>query len=153
MTDKVTYNKAKKIQYKRPNQIEIPTEIREYFLKKGMKLRWIRYKIGEEIDTSNLNYKTSEGYSLVRLDEIPEDLLKKFVNNTVTDAVFGSMMVRGDLTLAKIPVEAAEARREFYREEAARLNDSIKHNVQKGGVEYSVKTRVALGRRANFAED
>lgn len=83
----------------------------------GYKHRWIRAESGGQEDRINVTGKLREGYELVRSDEYPE-----FSSPTVDDGRHAGVISVGGLMLARIPVETAEERREYYQ---SRTHDQL----------------------------
>lgn len=145
-TGKETYNP--------PERLVFPEEVKARFLDEGFYLRWIRYKIGNEIDSHNISNRLREGYSFVKPDEA-QDIVELLQLDS--KSVQGVVM-NGDLALAKIKIEKAEARQEYYEDLAKRHEASYMRDVERQGdrripitnSSYSVSK---TGRSAEFAKD
>jgi hypothetical protein len=140
--------------YNPPERLVFPEEVKQRFLDEGFYLRWIRYKIGNEVDSHNLSNRLREGYTLVKQDEA-EDIIELLQLDT--RSVQGAIM-NGDLALAKIKIEKAEARQEYYEDLARKHEASYMRDVERQGDRripisnnsYSVSK---TGRSAEFAKD
>ncbi len=76
----------------------------------GFKHRWIRAETRGFDDRKNISSRLREGYELVRKDEYP-DFEAPVIDAGRHEGVFGV----GGLLLARIPVETAAERNEYYR--------------------------------------
>ena len=76
----------------------------------GIKYRWLRVSMGGEDDARNIAKKKREGYEFVRKEEHPD-----FDVPVHESGKYAGVIGSGDLVLAKIPVEMAEAKNEYYQ--------------------------------------
>lgn len=141
--------------YRPPTDLEISEKVRSRFLNKGMKLRWIRYKIQGELDQNNIFRHMKEHASFVKPEEVPEMINTVEIINT---GKVENMVTIGDLALVKIPVEAAEARREYYQSQTANQLGAIKRDLMKHDTKVmpmydDSRSSTKTGKNAHFASD
>jgi len=86
----------------------------------GYKYRWIRYELLGEDHSRNVFERTRQGYELVRPDE-----LNGFETDVMSEGKHEGVVRSGDLVLAKVPLEIANARTEYYDNQAKRLQQSV----------------------------
>jgi hypothetical protein len=80
----------------------------------GYRYRWIRAEMMGEQDRINISKRNREGYELVR----PEELDGNFELPTMDDGRHAGVIAVGGLLLAKIPVETANERKNYYANQA-----------------------------------
>ncbi len=90
----------------------------------GFQHRWIRAETRGFDDTKNISAKMREGWELVRKDEFP-DFEAPVIDTGKYEGVFGV----GGLMLARIPVETAKERSEYF---------SSKNHDQMEAVDYDM---------------
>lgn len=133
--------------------LEVPPSVKNRFLGEGYVLKWVRISIRGEHDYKNLGMKQAEGWEFVRPSEVPE-LVQGF--QIQEDERFGgSVLIRGDVALAKLPVEWMEAKKEAVRERTEALTQALeeqlaRHSNAKMPISDSSTRRVKTGRLASF---
>jgi len=131
---------ARKTVYTPPNLLGIPDALKAWARSNGMHLRWVRWQIEGQDDVRNLTKRKNEGYTLVKESEIPEHIRGEMdVGRTGRSE---GILINGDVALAQVPVELAEARREYYEEQ---------HNMQEEALNADLLQTPGLsdrGRRA-----
>ena len=76
----------------------------------GYKHRWIRERVMDYDDKSNVFKRRREGYELVRAEEYPD-----FETPTIDEGKNAGVIGQGGLLLARIPEEVADSRNEYFR--------------------------------------
>ena len=89
----------------------------------GYTNRWIRAEtIGVE-DRDNVSARLSEGFELVRAEELSVEDRKKYT--TVDEGQHAGVVKRGGLLLARIPNETREERNSYYAARAQTQQDAV----------------------------
>jgi len=90
----------------------------------GFKHRWIRAEVRGFEDRTNISSRMREGYELVRRDEYPD-----FEAPTVESGKYEGVFGVGGLLLARIPLETAAARTEYFERKNAAQIEAIETDV------------------------
>ena len=80
----------------------------------GYKHRWIRERVMDYDDKSNVFKRRREGYELVRADEYPD-----FETPTIDEGKNAGVIGQGGLLLARIPEEVADSRNDYFRKKTS----------------------------------
>jgi hypothetical protein len=108
---------AENFQYAERGELDIPEYVQKKFENDGYKLRWVRWKLNGEEDSSNIfRAKSKDYYDFVRRNEIPKKYLDFFSMHEADR--YGELLIKGDLALMKTPIGANLARKEKYENEA-----------------------------------
>lgn len=107
---------TRKVTYVPPNLLGLDEGLVDHFAKKNMKLRWIRHSQSGQADTKNLIYREREGWTPVKVNELPEEYQGQFDLSDV--GKHEGVIINNDVMLAMIPVEMAEARKEYFEQAA-----------------------------------
>ena len=122
------------------SQIEIPERVKERFLKLdgGYKLRWVRFREGVSgaDDVANVHKRRALRYSFVKAEEVPE--LQGGLRQTQTSN-FGDLITVGDLALAKVPLEYAEAHSAALAEKVMRVSQNALSEINKPGIKSMIR--------------
>ena len=95
----------------------------------GYTNRWIRAEtIGVE-DRDNVSARLSEGFELVRAEELSVEDRKKYT--TVDEGQHAGVVKRGGLLLARIPNETREERNSYYAARAQTQQDAVDNDLMK----------------------
>ena len=95
----------------------------------GYTNRWIRAEtIGVE-DRDNVSARLSEGFELVRAEELSVEDRKKYT--TVDEGQHAGVVKRGGLLLARIPNETREERNSYYAARAQTQQDAVDNDMMK----------------------
>ena len=92
----------------------------------GYKHRWIRAEVRGFDDQKNISARLREGYELVRKDEYP-DFEAPVVESGKYEGVFGV----GGLLLARLPLETAEERNEYFRQRHSDQLEAVDHDMMR----------------------
>ena len=92
----------------------------------GFKHRWVRAESLGFQDTKNVSGRIRSGYELVRADEYPESDYP-----VVEDGKYAGVIGVGGLVLARVPIEIAQSRTDYY----TRMHDdkikAVDHELKK----------------------
>ena len=111
---------------KRPTTWTPPSSLDAPAPKDGYVHRWIRLEILGTDDTKNVSSKLRSGWELVRADEYPEQSF-----STIDTGKYAGVIGHGGLALARIPVELAKARDEYFAKRTKEREDAINNDIYK----------------------
>tara|TARA_R100001463_G_scaffold28104_1_gene64582 strand:- start:489 stop:959 length:471 start_codon:yes stop_codon:yes gene_type:complete len=114
-------HQKRKVTYTPPSYLDAPKPNDD-----GIKYRWLRVSMGGEDDARNIAKKKREGYEFVRKEEHPDFDVPVHESGKYT-GVIGS----GDLVLAKIPTEMAEAKKEYYEGKTQTQTEAVDADILK----------------------
>ena len=114
-------HQKRKITYTPPSYLDAPKPNVE-----GVKYRWLRVSTGGEDDARNIAKRKREGYEFVRKEEHPD-----FDVPVHESGKYAGVIGSGDLVLAKIPVEMAEAKNEYYQKRTQSQTDAVDADILK----------------------
>jgi hypothetical protein len=92
----------------------------------GFKFRWIRESVRGYEDNKNVISRLRQGYELVRADEYPD-----FDFPSEAEGKHAGIVSVGGLLLAKVPVEIAKERNEYYSQLANDQQDAVDNDLLK----------------------
>ena len=95
----------------------------------GYTYRWIRAEIVGQEDRKNVTSRLSEGFDLVRSDELHTSDQDRF--DTLQQGKHAGVVARGGLLLAKIPNETREERNSYYAQRAQTQQDAVDNDLMK----------------------
>ena len=95
----------------------------------GYTYRWIRAEIVGQEDRKNITSRLSEGFDLVRSDELHNSDQDRF--DTLQQGKHAGVVARGGLLLAKIPNETREERNSYYAHRAQTQQDAVDNDMMK----------------------
>ena len=95
----------------------------------GYTYRWIRAEIVGQEDRKNITSRLSEGFDLVRSDELDSSDQDRF--DTLQQGKHAGVVARGGLLLAKIPNETREERNSYYANRAKTQQDAVDNDMMK----------------------
>jgi len=114
---------ARKTVWSPPRQLDAPEP------PEGFKYRWLRESIQGQPDDKNITSRLREGYELVRDDELSaEDKLKY---PSLAEGKYKGVIGVGGLLLAKIPLELAKSRNEYFERKSMETQEAIDNEVLK----------------------
>lgn len=120
-------DQARKLEWKDPNQLDVPESVVEYFKGEGYGLRWIRVIDPEtkKPDSKNVYDRQREGYEFVRAEEVPSWEYAP----SLDIGKWGDLIVIGDLALAKLPLEIDRDRKRKMREKTQAISNAIEQEL------------------------
>ena len=95
----------------------------------GYTYRWIRAEIVGQEDRKNVSSRLSEGFDLVRSEELEDSDQDRF--DSVQQGKHAGVVARGGLLLAKIPNETREERNSYYAARAQTQQDAVDNDLMK----------------------
>ena len=113
--------KARVQQWKPPSALDAPEP------PVGYKHRWIRERVMEYDDRSNIHKRLREGYELVRAEEVENASDYPVVDDGKYKGVVGV----GGLLLAKVPIEIAKQRQEYMTDRHKQKTEAIDNDLMK----------------------
>lgn len=150
----------KPYEYVPPNEFDIPPSLKEAFLEKGFYLRWIRVFLDGKEDKKNIGERLREGYTFVQMDEVAEadPIFVAGVDESNLGRT-GEILTVGDVALAKILIEKAEARKRFFEGRALQFEEAedtklMASNNRIMPIEIKKSSKISTGgRKQNFAPE
>ena len=117
-----------------------------------MALRWIRINLRGKDDYTNVGKRVQEGWQFVDINEVPEIQHTSFVRD---EGRYTGAVCRGDLALAKMPLEKAENRQKFYENKGLEMVDAVNQqlmsqNDSRMPIRNNSKSQVTKGRPPKF---
>lgn len=136
------------------NWLEIPNAVKQRFESEGYTLKWVRIKLKNDDDYKNIGLKLRDGWTFVTPQEAPE----MSTGFQIGESKLGSLVVRGDVALAKAPIEKIKAKKQRVRERTAAMTAAInanlmEHSDRRMPITNSSVSRVSRGKTAQFDED
>ena len=95
----------------------------------GYTYRWIRAEIVGQEDRKNVSSRLSEGFDLVRSEELDDSDQDRF--DSVQQGKHAGVVARGGLLLAKIPNETREERNSYYAARAQTQQDAVDDDLMR----------------------
>ena len=95
----------------------------------GYTYRWIRAEIVGQEDRKNVSSRLSEGFALVRSEELDDSDQDRF--DSVQQGKHAGVVARGGLLLAKIPNETREERNSYYAARAQTQQDAVDNDLMR----------------------
>jgi len=146
---------SERLEFKEYSPLDIPEGVIRRFASQGMKLRWIRVLLKNDDDYNNVGKRTSEGWEIVQADEVPEIVQNSFVREAGNR--YEGAVCRGDLALAKMPIELAQSRQEFYQNKSRQAVQAVNDQLMNASdsrmpISNNSKTKVSRGRQASFQD-
>ena len=92
----------------------------------GYKHRWIRERVMEYDDRSNIHKRLREGYELVRAEEYPD-----FDAPVIDEGKNAGVIGQGGLLLARIPDELVEQRNQYFQSKTNNQMEAIDRDMMK----------------------
>ena len=111
----------------------------------GYKHRWIRERVMDYDDKSNVFKRRREGYELVRADEYPD-----FETPTIDEGKNAGVIGQGGLLLARIPEEIVEERNQYFKDKTNTQMEAVDRDLMKESnpampISKERKSQVAFG--------
>ena len=95
----------------------------------GYTYRWIRAEIVGQEDRKNVSSRLSEGFDLVRSEELNDSDQDRF--DSGQQGKHAGVVARGGLLLAKIPNETREERNSYYAARAQTQQDAVDNDLMR----------------------
>ena len=115
----------------------------------GYKHRWIRERVMEYDDRSNIHKRLREGYELVRAEEYPE-----FDAPVVDEGKNAGVIGQGGLLLARIPDELVEQRNQYFQSKTNNQMEAVDRDMMRDSnsampmLKPERRSQVAFGKKA-----
>tara|TARA_R110000850_G_scaffold194347_2_gene320933 strand:- start:1038 stop:1535 length:498 start_codon:yes stop_codon:yes gene_type:complete len=140
------------MEYREPNLLDIPENVKDRFANEGMALRWIRINLRGKDDYQNVGRRLQEGWQFVELAEVPEMQHTSFVRD---EGRYSGSVCRGDLALAKMPIQKAQNRQKYYEGQSSEMVDAVNQQLMSQSdsrmpIRNNSKTQVTKGRTPSF---
>jgi len=140
--------------FEEPDALSIPDSVQARFDSEGVGLRWIRISVKGEDDILNVGIRQQEGWTFVTSDEVPEMAVTSFVRE---EGRYLGTVCRGDVALAKKPIEKIAARRKFYEKKANDMMDAVNAQLMKSSdsrmpISNTSKSVTTKGRHPSFQD-
>ena len=133
--------------------LKIPSDVENRFQEQGYGLMWVRIMLQGQDDFQNIGRKQREGWEFVQADECPE-MASGF--RVLDKGRLAGCIVRGDVALARQPIEYGNARRQAMTKRVNDLEEAVNARlhgdrpVRRAPITDSSKTTVSKGKAANF---
>ena len=143
--------------FEEPDALSIPNTVQERFQNEGLDLRWIRISIRGQEDIMNVGKREQEGWTFVEPGEVPEMASTSYVRD---EGRYLGTVCRGDVALAKKPINQVKARRAFYEKKANDMMDAVNAQLYNNSdarlrnmpVSNSSRSTTMRGRTPNFQD-
>ena len=140
-----------------PDALSIPNTVQERFQNEGLDLRWIRISLRGQEDIMNVGKREQEGWTFVEPGEVPEMASTSYVRD---EGRYLGTDCRGDVALAKKPINQVKARRAFYEKKANDMMDAVNAQLYNNSdarlrnmpVSNSSRSTTMRGRTPNFQD-
>ena len=145
-------NREQDMEFREPNMLDLPDTVVNRFKNEGMALRWIRINLRGKDDYTNVGKRVQEGWQFVDVNEVPEIQHTSFVRD---EGRYTGAVCRGDLALAKMPLQKAENRQRFYENKSSEMVDSVNQQLMSQSdsrmpIRNSSKSQVTKGKTPKF---
>ena len=143
--------------FEEPDALSIPNAVQERFQNEGLDLRWIRISMRGQEDIMNVGKREQEGWIFVEPSEVPEMASTSYVRD---EGRYLGTVCRGDVALAKKPINQVKARRAFYEKKANDMMDAVNAQLYNNSdarlrnmpVSNSSRSTTMRGRTPNFQD-
>lgn len=129
-----------------PSNLEAPPP------RPGMRQRWVRVSMHGADDVSNYAKQQREGWRPRRADSVP----KGFQVPSIKEGDFAGCIGVHGVILCEMPEERVRQRTAYYREQIEMQTQAVEHDLEKDfksiGLDKTMRSRVAVGRRPKVAE-
>ena len=126
MIDKKPRSASTRDKEARTKQWQLPSSLDTPEPPEGYKFRWIREPVRGYEDNKNVIGRIRQGYELVRADEYPD-----FDFPSVSEGKNKGIVSVGGLLLAKVPLEIAAQRDEYYSDQTKRQQEAVDNDLLK----------------------
>ena len=143
--------------FEEPDALSIPNTVQERFQNEGLDLRWIRISLRGQEDIMNVGKREQEGWTFVEPGEVPEMASTSYVRD---EGRYLGTVCRGDVALAKKPINQVKARRAFYEKKANDMMDAVNAQLYNNSdarlrnmpISNSSKSTTMRGRTPNYQD-
>ena len=143
--------------FEEPDALSIPNTVQERFQNEGLDLRWIRISLRGQEDIMNVGKREQEGWTFVEPGEVPEMASTSYVRD---EGRYLGTVCRGDVALAKKPINQVKARRAFYEKKSNDMMDAVNAQLYNNSdarlrnmpVSNSSRSTTMRGRTPNFQD-
>ena len=143
--------------FEEPDALSIPNTVQERFQNEGLDLRWIRISLRGQEDIMNVGKREQEGWTFVEPGAVPEMASTSYVRD---EGRYLGTVCRGDVALAKKPINQVKARRAFYEKKANDMMDAVNAQLYNNSdarlrnmpVSNSSRSTTMRGRTPNFQD-
>ena len=143
--------------FEEPDALSIPNTVQERFQNEGLDLRWIRISLRGQEDIMNVGKREQEGCTFVEPGEVPQMASTSYVRD---EGRYLGTVCRGDVALAKKPINQVKARRAFYEKKANDMMDAVNAQLYNNSdarlrnmpVSNSSRSTTMRGRTPNFQD-
>ena len=143
--------------FEEPDALSIQNTVQERFQNEGLDLRWIRISLRGQEDIMNVGKREQEGWTFVEPGEVPEMASTSYVRD---EGRYLGTVCRGDVALAKKPINQVKARRAFYEKKANDMMDAVNAQLYNNSdarlrnmpVSNSSRSTTMRGRTPNFQD-
>ena len=152
-----TKTREEEFVFEEPDALSIPDAVQQRFQNEGLSLRWIRISLRGQEDIMNVGKREQEGWTFVEPGEVPEMASTSYVRD---EGRYLGTVCRGDVALAKKPINQVKARRAFYEKKANDMMDAVNAQLYNNSdarlrnmpVSNSSKSTTMRGRTPNFQD-
>lgn len=129
----------------------IPPEVEKRFKADGYVLRWIRYRIGEREDYSNISKKAKHGWTFVDVSEVPE---LGAATQLMNFGRYSGLVTIEDVALAKCKIKHVNELKKLKADRARQQLKAEEDKINRAGIDREHKTRISHGtKRPSFEND
>ena len=129
----------------------IPEDVTRRFKKDGYTLSWVRYRIGEKEDYSNIARKGKQGWVFVAPGEVPE---LASATQMQSFGRYSDLVTIEDVALAKCKTKYVEELKKLKAERARSQIKAEEAKLDRAGVNRESSSRVSHGtKRPTFDND
>ena len=114
-------HQKRKVTYTPPSYLDAPKPNVD-----GVKYRWLRVSTGGEDDARNIAKRKREGYEFVKKEEHPD-----FDVPVHESGKYAGVIGSGDLVLAKISEEMADAKKEYFENKTQMQTEAVDNDLLK----------------------
>ena len=152
-----TNTRKEEFVFEEPDALSIPDAVQQRFQNEGLSLRWIRISLRGQEDIMNVGKREQEGWIFVEPSEVPEMASTSYVRD---EGRYLGTVCRGDVALAKKPINQVKARRAFYEKKANDMMDAVNAQLYNNSdarlrnmpVSNSSRSTTMRGRTPNFQD-
>tara|TARA_Y100001972_G_C7402470_1_gene209206 strand:- start:27 stop:491 length:465 start_codon:yes stop_codon:yes gene_type:complete len=126
MIDKTPRSASTRDKEARKKNWQLPSSLDTPEPPEGYKFRWIRETVRGYEDNKNVISRIRQGYELVRADEYPD-----FDFPSESEGKHKGIVSVGGLLLAKVPLEIARQRDEYYSDQTQRQQEAVDNDLLK----------------------